>query len=705
MFIFAANILLFRMITNKICFLFLLFFTIQSVVAQQEKEVVKDSAKVEALEEVIISATRTIRQLSSLPLPAQNISKKEIKAVNSIRLSDILNEQTGLITVPDFGGGEGIQLQGLDSQYTLILIDGVPLVGRSAGTLDLNRVSVGNIKQIEIIKGASSSLYGNEALGGVINIITEDPKNGFNGDVNYRGGSFGTHDISTNLNYKKNKFGINAFVNRFSSDGYDLVENDAVNTVEPFSNYTLNSKITYDFSENTKLLLSGRFYHQNQDNVATETLKGESEINEWNTLLKLDHTFNEKWSGYLEFYATQYKAEEFLNDEIGNSFFTSDFNQLFIRPEFRTTYQLNEKNAFIGGVGLTHERLKRTDFFGTPVFNSPYIYAQYDGNPTEKINIILGARFDDHSEYQSQFSPKGAIRYKLNDKIAIKSSVGYGFKTPDFRQLYFDFTNDTVGYTVLGYNAVNTRIPQLDADGQLLSIIVPVSEFDDDLKPESSIGYNFGIDVNPFSNLKLNLNIFRNDIDNLIDTRVIARKTNGQNVFSYYNVNEVYTQGLEFNANYKLNENVTVSGGYQLLYAKDKEAENDFENGRVFARITPNSPSFQLRKDDYFGLFNRSRHMANFKIFYTIPNWNLDTNLRTTYRSKFGLFDTNGNTYLDQYDDFVNGYAIWDFAINKTIYKQYQLGFGIDNIFNFNDPQNISNIAGSIIYGTFNFNF
>jgi outer membrane receptor for ferrienterochelin and colicins len=692
------------MITNKIRILFLLFFTIQSVVAQKEKQVAKDSTKVEELEEVIISATRTIRQLSSLPLPAQIISKKEIKAVNSIRLSDILNEQTGLITVPDFGGGEGIQLQGLDSQYTLILIDGVPLVGRSAGTLDLNRVSVGNIKQIEIIKGASSSLYGNEALGGVINIITEDPKNGFNGNANYRGGSFGTHDVSTNINYKKNKFGINTFVNRFSSNGYDLVDNDAVNTVEPFSNYTLNSKMTYDFTEKTKLLVSGRFYHQTQDNIATETLKGESEINEWNSLVKLDHNFNVKWSSYLEFYATQYKAEEFLNDEIGNSFSRSDFNQLFIRPEFRTTYQLNKKNVFIAGIGLTHERLKRTDFFGTPVFNSPYVYAQYDGNPTEKINIILGARYDDHSEYQSQFSPKGAIRYKLNDKIALKGSVGYGFKTPDFRQLYFDFTNATVGYTVLGYNAVSTRIPQLEAEGQLLSIVVPVSEFNDDLKPESSIGYNFGIDIKPFSNFKLNINFFRNDIENLIDTRVIARRTNGQNVFSYYNVNRVYTQGIEFNANYKLNNNLTISGGYQLLYAKDKEAEQDFEDGQVFARLTPSSPSFRLNKDEYFGLFNRSRHMANFKIFYTIPKWDLETNLRTTYRSKFGLFDTNGNTYLDKYDDFVNGYTIWDFAVNKTIYKNYKVGIGIDNIFGFNDPQNISNIAGRIIYGTVNFN-
>ena len=687
----------------RISILWFAFIFSQLVLSQQQKEEEKDSTKVETLSEVIISATRTKRQLTTIPLPAQLVFKKEIKSINSVRLSDILNEQTGLITVPDFGGGEGIQIQGLDSAYTLILIDGVPLIGRSAGTLDLSRISVGNIRQIEIIKGASSSLYGNEALGGVINIITESPKSGFNSDVNYRGGSFNTHDINTNLNYKKHKFGITTFLNRFSSNGYDLVDTDAVNTVEPFSNYTLNCKTTYDFTKNTKLLLSGRFYHQKQDNTASETLKGESEINEWNTLLKFDHKFNTTWSSFLEFYASQYKAHEFLNSEIGSTFYESNFNQLFVRPEFRTTFRFNDKNTIIGGIGLTHERLKRTDFFGTPVFNSPYAYMQYDGNLTKKLSVILGTRFDNHSTYQSQFSPKVAVLYKINDKIAVKSSLGYGFKTPDFRQLYFDFTNSTVGYTVLGYNAVSSRIPQLDANGELISILVPVSAFNNGLKPESSISFNFGVDIKALSNLKINL--FRNDITNLIDTRVIARKTNGQNVFSYYNVNEVYTQGIEFNGVYKFNENVSISGGYQLLYAKDKDAEKAFENGQVFARITANSPSFRLQKNDYFGLFNRSRHLANFKIFYTIPEWNLETNLRSTYRSKFGIFDTNGNSYLDKYDDFVNGYTIWDFAINKTIYKHYKLGFGIDNVFNFNDPQNISNIAGCIIYGTLNIQF
>lgn len=694
------------MILNKkyICIYYSLFFLAHSF-SQEVKAVKKDSIKLEKLDEVTITATRTMRQLSSIPLPVTIVHKRDIKRSNSIRLSDILNEQTGLITVPDFGGGEGIQLQGLDSQYTLILIDGVPLIGRSAGTLDLSRITVGNIKQIEIVKGASSSLYGSEALGGVINIITEKPKTGFDGSINNRFDNFNTNDLSTRVNYKKNKFGLSAFVNRYSSNGYDLNENDNIKTVDPFSNYTFNTKLTYDFSENTNLLVSGRYFIQNQDVVATETLKGESDVKEWNTHLQLKHTLNKKWSSYLEFYASRYKAEEYLNENNGLSFSDSFFNQLMIRPELRVTYNQNKKNNFISGIGFTHETLKRADFIKDPIFNSPYIYLQYDGNPTKKLNIILGVRFDNHNRYKSQFSPKVALRYELNKKLVLKGSVGYGFKAPDFRQLYFDFTNATIGYTVLGYNAVSTAIPTLDAQGQIANIIVPISEFENQLNPENSISVNIGTDFKITSAIKFSINAFKNTIDDLIDTRIIANKTNGQNVFSYYNINKVYTQGLELNSTWKPNNQLKISTGYQLLYAKDKSAVKAFENGEVFARETPNSPSFLLDKGDYFGLYNRSRHMANLKLFYTLQKLKIDANIRTTYRSKYGLLDSNGNNYLDAYDDFVKGYAIIDFAINKTFYKNYQLGFGIDNIFNFRDTQNISNIAGRLIYGKLNIQF
>lgn len=694
------------MVLNKknICIFFLLITTLQ--VTSQEKK--KDSVKTEELGEIVITATRTLRQLSSLPMPVQVVSKIDIKQSNSLRLADILNEQTGLITVPDFGGGEGIQLQGLDSQYTLILIDGVPLVGRSAGTLDLNRITVGNIKQIEIVKGASSSLYGSEALGGVINIITETPKYGFKGEANIRSGSFGTTDVGISLSQRKDKLGLSVFANRFSSGGFDFDESTPVNSVNPFSNYTFDGKVTYEFSDKFDLVFSGRVFTQTQDNIAQnnqtlEVFNGESTINEWNTRLTSTYKFNDKLEGIFEFYATQYKAEEFLNDSNGGLFSENDFDQQFIRPEFRSIWTSN-KGELTSGFGLTHETLERTFFSNKPIFNAPFVFAQYDWKPNDELNIIFGARYDDHNQYQSQFNPKFAINYEINQKLSAKASAGRGFKAPDFRQLFFNFTNSTVGYRVIGFNVVSSVVPDLVAQGQATILAgIDLNGFNGDLKPESSNNYNLGFSYKFDNKIKSDINFFRNDITNLIDTRAIAVQTgSGQNIFSYINVDEVFTQGLEFNISYKPTDEMKVSLGYQLLYAKDKEAIETFEAGSV---INQNGTDIILFEDQYFGLFNRSRHMGNFKVFYTIPKWKLDVNMRATYRSRFGLFDSNGNNYLDTFDVFANGYSIIDLAFNKRLYKIYEVGFGVDNLFNFTDPQNINNIAGRLLYGKLNIQF
>jgi outer membrane receptor for ferrienterochelin and colicins len=95
--------------------------------------------------------------------------------------------------------------------------------------------------------------------------------------------------------------------------------------------------------------------------------------------------------------------------------------------------------------------------------------------------------------------------------------------------------------------------------------------------------------------------------------------------------------------------------------------------------------------------------MANFKVFYNIPQWKLSTNFRVVYRSKFGLFDSNGNGYLDDFDTFVEGNAVVNLAFNKTLFDNYKLGIGADNLFNFTDAPNIPNVPGRIIYATLNF--
>lgn len=685
---------------------FITLFSLEKIFSQ---EISVDTTKVSKLDEVILTATRTQRQLSSLPLPVNLISKKQIVQSGTIRLNEILNEQTGIVTVADESGFEGVQIQGIASDYILILIDGVPLVGRNAGNFDLSRLTVGNIKQIEVVKGPSSSLYGSEALGGVINIITEKPKNeDLSGNASYRIGSFTQQDINLELKQRVNKFRYGIFANRFSSEGYDLNPDVAGQTVNPFRNYTLNGRFFYDFNDKASLFTSTRFYDQLQEaglNVNEDRFEGNTEEKEWNTHLRLDYQWSDKFEMEYEFYYTSYLAEERLASPISNEVLSdSDFDQRLLRPEIRANYTFAKAGTLTAGVGYQYDELDRTFFDDAVNFNSQYIYSQWDVNPTDDLNIIAGARFDNHSEYSNQFSPKLAMRYQIHEAIALKGSVGYGFKAPDFRQLYFDFTNTVVGYTVLGYNVAVQKLMELQQQGQLLDIVVSPDQLGEPLQAESSIGYNLGA---TFKKGKWNteLNLFRNDFSNLIDTRIIARKTNGQNVFSYVNFDEIYTTGVETNVGFKLNNHITFNAGYQLLYAFDKTKEALVKNGEVFARDPQTNQTVRVNRSDYFGLVNRSRHNANLKVFYNIPEIKTNFNVRLLYRSKYALFDTNGNGLIDTYDtSFVDGFITTNVAATKTFFKDFEVQIGANNLFDYRDS-NIPNLPGIQAYTRINYQF
>ena len=669
------------------------------------QEMQKDSVKTNELSEVMVTtATRTERVLSSLPLPMTVITSETIIKSGVTRLNEILNEQTGIILIPDESGFEGVQIQGLDAAYTMILIDGVPLVGRSSGVLDLSRISVGNIERIEIVKGASSALYGSEAMGGVINVITKRPKKDmFSGNLSYRYGTFNTNDANANLLWKKKKFAANLFANFYSTDGFDLDKSTWLKNVEKYHNTTIQPKIYYDFSENLKLTFSNRFFNQKIDNravIESERYEGDAKENEWNSQIKLEHRWNSKLYWEYELYATNYKNDAFLNNPDNVLFDRTYYNQWLVRPEVRTTWSIN-KDKLTAGVGFNYETLDRTYFASNVKFNSQYVYVQYDYNPTEKLNILAGFRYDNHSEYASQFSPKLAVNYKFNTSFSIKGSVGYGYKAPDFRQLYFDFTNPSVGYTVLGYNVAEARLDEF-ASQDLLSSRVAGIDFSEPLKPESSINFNFG-GFYKKNKLKVEINAFYNSINDLIDTGVVATKKNGQNIFSYFNYSNVFTYGVEFNSAYQFTKDFSVSVGYQYLTAKDKSVVDNFEEHQYIRNS--DLQTIKIDKSDYFGLFNRSKHTANLKFAYAIPSIKTDINLRVLYRSKYGLFDTNGNGILDKYDNFIGDYFIANLSASKYIMDKFMLQAGANNLFDYTDPGQIPSLAGRQIYARIQYNF
>ncbi|MBF4485696.1 TonB-dependent receptor [Flavobacterium sp. CSZ] len=669
------------------------------------QEMQKDSVKTNELSEVMVTtATRTERVLSSLPLPMTVITSETIIKSGVTRLNEILNEQTGIILIPDESGFEGVQIQGLDAAYTMILIDGVPLVGRSSGVLDLSRISVGNIERIEIVKGASSALYGSEAMGGVINVITKRPKKDmFSGNLSYRYGTFNTNDANANLLWKKKKFAANLFANFYSTDGFDLDKSTWLKNVEKYHNTTIQPKIYYDFSENLKLAFSNRFFNQKIDNrevIESERYQGDAKENEWNSQIKVEHRWNSKLYWEYELYATNYKNDAFLNNPDNVLFDRTYYNQWLVRPEVRTTWSIN-KDKLTAGVGFNYETLDRTYFASNVKFNSQYVYLQYDYNPREKLNILAGFRYDNHSEYASQFSPKLAVNYKFKTSFSLKGSLGYGYKAPDFRQLYFDFTNPSVEYTVLGYNVAEARLNEF-ASQDLLSSRVAGIDFSEPLKPESSINFNFG-GFYKKNKLKVEINAFYNSISDLIDTGVIATKKKGQNIFSYFNYSNVFTYGVEFNSAYQFTKDFSVSVGYQYLTAKDKSVVDNFEEHQYIRNS--DLQTIKIDKSDYFGLYNRSKHTANLKFTYNIPSIKTDINLRVLYRSKYGLFDSNGNGILDKYDNFIGDYFITNLSATKYIADKLMLQAGANNLFDYTDPGQIPSLSGRQLYARIQYNF
>ena len=160
------------MFQKKNIFLFFIIF-INSVSGQNQ-----DTTLIQLqTPEVTVTATKKEKELDKTPLPINLINYNDIIYSGAIRLDEILAKQTGVTITSTRTGTKGIQMQGLDASYTTILIDGFPLIGRSFGTLDLKRISIADIDRIEILRGASSSLYGSNSLSGVVNIISKDLSN------------------------------------------------------------------------------------------------------------------------------------------------------------------------------------------------------------------------------------------------------------------------------------------------------------------------------------------------------------------------------------------------------------------------------------------------------------------------------------------------------------------------------------------------
>lgn len=663
-----------------------------------------DSVPANELDEVVVTATRNERKLSNVAVPVKIISQKTIQQSGALRLNAILQEQTGLFITGDFGSG--LQIQGLAPDYILILIDGEPLVGRNAGVLDLNRVTVGNIKKIEIVKGPSSGLYGSEAMGGVVNIITQNPaQNTLNAGFRY--GRFNTTDANLAASRVYKKFSWSAFANRNSSGGYDFDKTSLGQTAQPYHNYTVQVKLQQQINKSLKLGVSLRYFYERQNDLyaaGPDTAYGHPDIREYNINPFLRWQISDKIRTSLRGYFSQFQTDtrDYLrrNDSI---YYNDFFQQWFQRIENQTDFSITGKNDLSVGGGYTRERLNTNRYTGIRTNNIAYVFLQ-DEYRFGRITALAGFRYDNNAAYASRWSPKLALHVEASKKLLINASYGAGFKAPDFRQLYLNFTNNLAGgYTVYGANEISVQ--QLEQQKQQ-GIITDISPFGYQLKklqPEYSTGLNLGASYQFSPKLLGKINFFRNDIDNLIITRIIATKSGNAPIYSYFNVNSAYTQGAEAEMSYQLNSFFRIECGYQFLLTADKEVLKQVKAGRVYGKQPGSLIPEQVSRHEYGGLPGRSKHMANLKLFYEKKHW--FATARAIYRSRWGVTDKDGNLVLNRDDEYARGFMLLNCSGGRSFDNGIRLQAGIDNALNYRDKTYLANQPGIAWYFTVSYSF
>ncbi len=664
------------------------------------------------LEEVVVTATRSERKLSSVTVPTTIIPQKVIRQSGSLRLNDILGEQTGLFITQSFG--RGVQMQGLSPDYTLILLNGEPLIGRTGGVLDLSRIAVGNIRKIEIVKGPSSSLYGSEALGGVINIIT-DQAIGRKLTTDLRYGRFQTLDASVDGSIRQGKWTAGGFFNYNGSQGYSLKPNSLTQTVEPFWRLTAQGNMAFQASEKSRFSLDVRYAQEQIENsIAVENLgtvvvsKGRETNRDLNILPTYTQRFNDKLKTSFRGYISTFESQQELDVKGLIEGYDDRFRQAFYRIENQTDITLSKTLETNVGGGFIQEYVSsnRYDSLSTRRSNQVgYFFLQQEWRPMDRFTLVAGVRYDANQNYASVWSPKLSAQYRLNDAWSLTASVGRGFKAPDFRQLYLNFTNVAAGsYSVFGALVANSEMEALQQAGQIDQVLPAYSRLAD-LKPETSTGLNAGIQYRRGQKGVVKLNVFRNDISNLILTDIIAFKTNGGQIFSYLNISEAFTQGLELESSWKLYKALEISGGYQYLVTADKEVLRQIDEGLVFQRDEETGISSRLTRRDYAGLPGRSKHMANLKLFYQPEGDRWFATTRLLYRSGWGTTDLDGNGIINRDDEFAQGFLQVNISGGYTLRPGLRIMAGIDNLFNYRDEENLPGLPGINPYITLSADF
>lgn len=650
--------------------------------SNQNFKIVKLKSESELIDDIVITTSKsTTKRTKGSSVLIQVISGDKMAEAGFTGIQDALMSEIPGMNFQKVGFGTDVNVAGLDARNILFLIDGEKLTGEMAGNLDYQRFNIHSVDHIEIIKGASSILYGSMASGAVINLITKktDKKFALTAGVRYaqmnqrnyknpkksdflymyeknvdRPNLQGWLSMGSNLG----KVSLQTDVQYTSTDAYYLFQSgydkktfrknpgigllrDTVITsyverpplgIEGDEFVNISQKIYFDPLENLHFQVYGTYFYMNsydliQDLLFNQTedlsggIKAKYRLKNWGEFTASLHTDTYK----------RYKRHERIDER------KKQYDSKFLQPKLRFVTNYLKQHQITIGVEQNVEKLISDRFGRAGTLTEreskeieSFVQDEYSGIKNTKI--ALGLRSSYNELFGTNVAPKFSIKYDLKEQISFRLNYASGYRIPTIKEKFFDW--DHLGmFQIVG---------------------------NPDLTPEKNNYVSFSTEFQS-SGLFINVNAYANYFRDKIEG--VWRVFEFQYNFEYQNLNKSNIKGFDILGKGKINNNLALNWSYSFVH---------------------------VSKTNGVQLNTASPHNANVQLEYSLTRQNYDlkitTNTNLIGAKKFNVQDKlmiDGKAQDAYFEVDLPTYSMTNLVVNQTFYKHYKLTLGMDNIFNY----------------------
>lgn len=598
------------------------------------------------MSEVVITAQMTPEKADRSIYKVNVINSRQIELKSANNLTDLLNTESNMRISQGGVLGSSLSLQGLSGENVKFLIDGVPIVGRLNGNIDLNQLNLYNVDHIEIIEGPMSVIYGSNAIAGVVNIITKENKStSLTASASTYLESVGVYNFNAGGSGRKrnNSFSLDLARNFF--DGYNTTDTVRSMQWKPKRQYNVDSYYLYSGTK-TRLKLSFQFFDEMlQDKGDLQKPYFETAIDNYfhtqrqTSKIETSYTISEKRQiSLVGAYSTYVRKRDVYHNDltilekqlVGGD--TTSVGSILLRAWYNRNYPEQKLNYQVGFDGNLEKNEGERIEGGSQQIGDYAGFISLKYNPIESISLQPGARFIYNTKYNAPLVYSLNVKYSISGHSSIRATYARGFRAPSIKELYLDFVD--INHNLHG---------------------------NPDLEAESSHNVNLNFSYNreigkSFINTELGL--FYNNVTNMI---WLFQVGNDITSYTYGNISEFVSRGAQLNATVSFYPRITLKGGVSHVGRKfpdngSETADNSFHYSTDFNTMA----TYNFEK--YAASIS-----ANFKYTGRFPQLTPD-----------GTFE----------GDYIEGYPNLDISIIKSLFKNsFSISAGGKNLFDVKDVE------------------